>query len=76
MKLPLSGQIGFTRLTRLENFDYERIRKKHTGCEILKCSMYHNGVCNSEEYVNEQGESICMRRDDAIHIDDFNKLQK
>ncbi len=46
-----------------------------TGCEIVKCNYYYNGICNcpSEyDYVNkETGEDMCYLNSNAISREEF-----
>lgn len=38
-----------------------------SSCELVKCVYYIAGKCTQkEEYVNEAGEAVCCRREDAI----------
>lgn len=42
------------------------------GCEMLKCHYYIDGKCTDPiDWKNENYESVCGYRDDAIHPDDL-----
>lgn len=44
-----------------------------TGCEIIKCKYYKNGICTDEaEYVNQHsGEPMCRHNSDAVTRDEY-----
>jgi hypothetical protein len=43
-----------------------------SGCEIVKCQYYKDGKCDDpNEYVNQMGESVCGRREDAIPYEEY-----
>lgn len=43
-----------------------------SGCEIRKCHYYIDGKCTDPiDWKNEDYESVCGYRDDAIHPDDL-----
>ena len=46
-----------------------------TGCEIIKCPDYVDGVCqNTLDYVNnDTGEDMCPRNTNAIPRDEYNQ---
>jgi len=37
-----------------------------TSCETMNCPKWDGKNCTGEDYFNEQGESVCERRDDAL----------
>lgn len=44
-----------------------------TGCEIIKCKYYKNGICTDEtEYVNQHsGKPMCRHNSDAVTKDEY-----
>ena len=51
-------------------------KEMDTGCEIVKCQWWDGKVCNDPaKYVNENGEAVCGRRDDAIPVADKNYME-
>lgn len=50
---------------------------EQTGCEYVKCGYFKDGVCTDpNDYINESGEPVCGRRNDAILVGskDFDRL--
>ncbi len=46
-----------------------------SGCEYVKCKHYVDEKCNDTiDWVNQYGQSVCGRRDDAIHPDDYAEM--
>jgi len=51
--------------------------RRLSWCEIVKCKYYKDGKCKDpNEYVNNHGDSVCGRRDDAIPYDDYIEIVK
>ena len=43
-----------------------------SGCELVKCGYYIGGKCtDTREYVNEAGEPVCYRHDDAVPAKEY-----
>lgn len=48
-------------------------KEQLNGCTLLKCKYYYNKRCNDpNEYVNQNGESVCGKQSDAILLEDYN----
>ena len=49
-----------------------------TGCEVIKCSDYREGMCwNVLEYVNaETGENMCPKNGSAIPREDYEEAAR